>query len=390
MKFKLFLWLLFTCLVPACLVGQNITVIGIGRLGLCLALVFEKAGYQVLGVDLNSSYIDQINNKTFVSPEPLVTEYLKASQNFRATTSLEEGLEFSDLCFIAVPTNFERSVYNYNFDILSNLLARISSSHIANKHLVISSTISPGYIRDVARPLFDSCEHVTLSYNPEFIAQGDIIRGLESPDIVLIGEDSKEAGEMLESIYRTICSNEPYISRMSPDSAEIAKLALNCFVTAKIAFANLVGDIADRTPGADKDTILQCIGTDQRIGTKSFKAGYGFGGPCFPRDNRALADYADTIGIEPVIFRSTDKANEMHAEILARKYLEMNLPEYLFEDVCYKSRCPVPIIEASQKLAVAKKIAEEGRPVFIKDRPEVVQLVEAEYGVLFQYIEDGL
>ena len=81
--------------------SENITVIGIGKLGLCFALCLEKAGYQVLGVDLSKAYIDSLNDKTFHSHEPWLTEYLRDSRQFRATTSLEEGLAFSDLCFIS-------------------------------------------------------------------------------------------------------------------------------------------------------------------------------------------------------------------------------------------------------------------------------------------------
>lgn len=77
-----------------------------------------------------------------------------------------------------------------------------------------------------------------------------------------------------------------------PPSAEITKLAVNCFVTMKVSYANMIGDIADATPGADKNHILQAVGADSRVGTKYLRPGYGFGGPCFPRDNRALGGYA--------------------------------------------------------------------------------------------------
>lgn len=370
-------------LLPICLISQNITIIGVGRLGICMALLFENAGYQVLGVDVCPEYIRQMNDKTFVSAEPHVMELLQSSRHFYATTSLEEGLAFADICFIAVPTN--DTADGYNFNILSDVLSKINRLEIQNKHIVISSTVTPGYIRNIALPLLKDCTNVTVSYNPEFIAQGDIIRGLRNPDIILIGDDSEQAGNLLESIYKKMCLNEPFVGRMSIESAEIAKLALNCFVTAKIAFANLVGDIADQTPHADKVAILHCIGKDPRIGSKYFKAGYGFGGPCFPRDNSALANYADSIGIDPVIFRATDLANQMHATIQAAQYINLDLDQYVFEDVCYKSDCAVPIITASQKLAVAEKIAKAGKKVIIEDRAEVLELVERQYGDLFKY-----
>ena len=82
---------------------------------------------------------------------------------------------------------------------------------------------------------------------------------------------------------------------MSPESAEICKLALYCFITTKISFANMIGALADVTDAADKFDILRCVGDDQRVGPKCLRPGYGFGGPCFPRDNRALGAYARSV-----------------------------------------------------------------------------------------------
>lgn len=106
--------------------------------------------------------------------------------------------------------------------------------------------------------------------------------------MVLIGESDKRCGDEIEKIYAQVCKNQPYIARMSIESAEIAKMSLNCFLTAKIAFANHVADIADGTSGADKYAILNAIGRSSRIGGKYFKPGYG--GPCFVRDNISLSE----------------------------------------------------------------------------------------------------
>ncbi|MBS0628186.1 MAG: UDP-glucose/GDP-mannose dehydrogenase family protein, partial [Verrucomicrobia bacterium] len=312
-------------------------------------------------------------------------DYLKSSRNFRATSSLTEGLEFADIYFIVAPTNSIPGIETYDHTILSNILKEIDDHKVSNKHIVICSTIFPGYIRNSAIPLISNCINTDISYNPEFIAQGNIIQGLFNPDIVLIGEGSFEAGDLLSDIYKNMCTNTPHIARMSTDSAEIAKLALNCFVTAKIAFANLIGDIADETPGADKYAILSTIGKDKRIGSQCLFPGYGFGGPCFPRDNRALGNYAELQGIDPLPLRSTDLTNKNHTLYMANKLLEDNLSEYFFEDVSYKPNCPVPIIEASQKLEIAVKIAESGKKVTIKDKKEVIVQIIEKYGNLFIY-----
>ncbi len=364
---------------------DSITVIGIGRLGLCTALCFEKAGYNVLGIDLNPAYITSLNNKTFRSFEPQVNELLQSGTHFKASGSLDEGLEFSDVYYIMVDTPSIPHKEAYDHKNINRVLSEINKRKVANKHIVIGCTVFPGYIRTTGRNLIKDCINTTLSYSPEFIAQGNIIHGLQHPDIVLIGEGSKEAGDAIEELYHKICSNNPHICRMSPDSAEITKLAVNCFITTKIAYANMVGDIADKTPGANKCAILDAIGGDNRIGPLCLKPGYGFGGPCFPRDNRALGSYAQTVGIEPLIPQATDASNSLHAQFMTNQFLDENLDTYFFEKVTYKDECNVPIIDESQKLVVAATLAKAGKKVVIIDTEPVIKEVQKTFGNIFEY-----
>ena len=211
------------------------------------------------------------------------------------------------------------------------------------------------------------------------------MKGLTEPDVVLIGEGSKDAGDILQRLYEDATMNQPHICRMSPQSAEIMKLSVNCFVTTKISYANMIGDIADATPGADKFEILRAVGADSRVGSRCILPGYGFGGPCFPRDNRALGMYARKVGVEPVICDATDHYNRMHAEVMARSLLSENLPSYVISDVAYKPRCPVDIIEESQPLEVAKLLVQAGKRVTIRDRMAIIELVRRTFGRMFDY-----
>jgi len=269
-----------------------------------------------------------------------------------------------------------------NFLASSLLLTR---KKIANKHVIIGCTVLPGYIAHTGRYLLRDCVNTTLSYNPEFIAQGDIINGFIKPDIVLIGEGNKEIGDRLEDMYRKSCENSPRICRMTPESAEITKLSINCFITTKIAFCNMIGDIAEHTPNANKFDILGAVGGDSRVGTKCLKPGYGFGGPCFPRDNRALANYARSVSVNPLLPEATDNANKLHAQSMVQDFLKLNQDKYVFEDVAYKEGCQVPIIEESQKLEVAKGLVKAGKKCVIKDRKIIINEVINEFGNFFEY-----
>lgn len=372
-----------------------VSIIGIGRLGLCTALCFESAGYDVLGMDVVENYVKSINDKTLESKEPRVEEMLKNSKRLRATTNFDEVLNFSNLIFVLVATPTGNTLETtYDCTVLNNVLKQINDHRVENKHIVICCTVMPGYTERVSKELLKDCTNTTLSYNPEFIAQGNIIHGLQNPDMVLIGEGSAEAGSVIEEIHRKVVKNSPTFCRMSPSSAEITKIAINCFVTTKISYCNMISDIADRTCTivdgkqvctANKYDILNAVGNDSRIGTKCLQPGFGFGGPCFPRDNRALGSYAKSVGIDSCISDSTDKFNDLHAKYLAENMIKESKDVYVFEDVAYKPKCPVDIIEESHVLKTAKELVFLGKKVVVRDRASIIDMTKKQFGSIFDY-----
>ena len=142
-----------------------------------------------------------------------------------------------------------------------------------------------------------------LCYNPEFIALGNVVRDLLNPDFILVGESDSTAGDTLESLYRSTCDNHPPIRRMDLMNAEIAKLALNTYVTTRITYANMLAEICERLPGADVDVVTSAIGLDSRVGTRCLKGATAYGGPCFPRDNLAFAKLARMIGARATFWK---------------------------------------------------------------------------------------
>ena len=388
--------------VPLPLPLKNIAIIGCGRLGLCAALVFEKKGFDVLAVDIVPAYVAQLNRREFETYEPSVERFLKASKHFRATTSLDEAVAHSQLLMIFVDTptgDVAEKIYDHSK--LSGVLQQLNRRRLRGKHVVICCTVLPGYIATEGSTLLSDCEDTSLSYNPEFIAQGTIIANLLAPDMVLIGEGSKAAGDLLQAVsLRSVDSDsgKPVVCRMNTASAEITKLSLNCFITMKISYANMIGDIADAScssdgagvgadvgDGANKFDILRAIGADSRVGAKCLLPGYGFGGPCFPRDNRALAAYSHSVGVDAKLSRATDDFNRYHANRMADTFERQDLEQYVFESVAYKDNCAVPIIEESQKLLVARLLAQRGKSILVRDTQVIVDEVKKAYGSMFHY-----
>ena len=398
---------------------QRVSVIGAGRLGLCWALAVERAGYHVMVVDVFPTYVDAINKRTLKSTEPQVMEMLSTARNLTATLSVAETVAFSKYIYIFVQTPSTGGDRHYDHTHVSEVLTQLSTLKAKDKHVIVCCTVMPGYCDMVAPALLSGCENVSVSYSPEFIAQGAIIAGLVKPDMVLIGEGCKEAGDHISALTLRYVTNCPPVHRMSAGSAEVAKLALNSFITLKIAFGNFIGDLSDAAERArkraapddttrddkrkriDKMQIARAIGADTRVGLKCLLPGYGFGGPCFPRDGRALASFAShvshaTCPVDAELAEAPGRANASHAHSQAQKLIASAdaalragaaVATIVFDDVTFKPRCAVPIVLESQKLVVAKLVRNMSEhTVAIRSmRDDVIKAVQRDFGTLFQY-----
>ncbi len=309
-----------------------ISVIGLGKLGLCTACCLAKAGYRVIGMDIRRDYVETLKNRKPPFFEKGLPELLKETKDSLSfTCEIAEAVMESEVSFIIVPTpsNPDGSFSNkYVIDVLvrmADIMRKKGEYHLIN----VVSTVMPMSCESTFIPLLKEEKGLKegrdfdLTYNPEFIAIGSVIRDFLNPDIVLIGERNKRAGDILEKIYRNVCENNPYIARTSLINAEIAKLAINCYCTMKISFANNLAMICDRVPGADASEITKIIGHDSRIGLKYIKPGLGFGGPCFPRDNEAFMRFASKVGGYIGLQRAVVEINSMRAKDVIEKILKL-------------------------------------------------------------------
>jgi len=287
----------------------DVSVIGLGKLGSPLAAWIASKGHKVIGVDVNQQFVDSLSIGQAPVEEPGLQKLL---DSFRfeedkgplwATKDIKGAVMDTDITFIVVPTPSTASGAFSN-RYLKQAMVSIGKAlrHKPRYHLVvIVSTVMPGTTQAMRKLLQKYSKKKCgsdfgLCYNPEFIALGNVLNDLSYPDFVLIGESDDIAGDMLERFYWRAhyvdftgsCYVGPKFARTSFINAEIAKLALNCFVTTKISFANMIGRVCDDIRGADADEVTQAIGMDTRIGPKFLKAGTPFGGPCFPRDNEAF------------------------------------------------------------------------------------------------------
>ena len=284
--------------------GKRLAVIGLGKLGLCTAACFARAGYDVVGMDASCEHVEQLNlgNVTFFE-EGLADLLREVGGRLRFTTDTSDAIDNSDACFIIVPTPSQAGGAFSNKHVARVIKSIGPELKASDDWYVVDvvSTVMPGSGDQKIIPLLEEVTgkrvgvDLGYAYNPEFIAIGTVIRNFINPDVVLIGQSDERTGSELEAIYRATCDNTPHIARTSVLNAEIAKLSINCYCTMKISFANNLANICENVPGADASAIAEILGCDSRIGPKYIKPGLGFGGPCFPRDNEAFIHFVTEV-----------------------------------------------------------------------------------------------
>jgi nucleotide sugar dehydrogenase len=343
---------------------MKIGVVGAGRLGLTFALLCEKNGYEVLVSDVREDYVYNLNQKICITNEPLIQDMLFESTKLSATTDNIEIIKNCDtiFTFVATPSTIDG---NYDtskvFDVSGNFnTASALEIPLFNKKFIIGCTTNPGDVEQIQQRL--NMFSIQVAYNPEFIAQGEIVKGLEQSDIVLIGTDYQELANELIEIYNKIQTTPVNAYVMSAKAAEITKIGINCFLTTKISYANMMGDIMVKAGiKSEIDMVLSAIGGDSRVGKKYMKYGFGFGGPCLPRDNRALGHYAKNLGMELNLPLTVDSFNKEHASFLKDYYVNLNPDKsnpFVMNYITYKRG--TDILEESQQFQLCIDLLNEG------------------------------
>jgi len=316
---------------------MKIGLLGTGRLGICFGLLLEKAGYEVVASDLREDYTRDLQRGVISTNEPQVQELLTEAKNITFKVGNREVIEECSIIYtlVATPSLPDGS---YDVSCVRQVIKDFKKcSNVSGKSLVVGCTTNPGDCEDFQNHLRPY--GVDVYYNPEFIAQGSIIKDLRNADMVLVGGEGEHLYDLQEIYYR-IQDTEPKVYTMSTTSAELVKLAVNCFLTTKISYANMVGEVMALSGKEDEIvTVLSAIGADSRVGQKFLNFGYGYGGPCLPRDNRSFAAYAKKLGLEYNLGTTTDNFNEAHLNFLVDWVVKKNVDDlpFAFRSIAYKN-----------------------------------------------------
>jgi UDPglucose 6-dehydrogenase len=375
---------------------MRVTVIGLGRLGAPLAAFLADAGHEVVGVDRNPDVVAMLDDRRAAAFEPELDALLESvGDRFAATTDLAAAVAASDMTFVVVSTPSEANG-GFSLKYLLPAIEAVGEALRASQRdhvVVVTSTVMPGSVDGPIRAALEAAsgravgQGLGLCYSPQFIALGSVIRDLRRPAFILVGETEPWGGDRLAAFYRGI-HDAPSLARMAAVNAEIAKLAVNSFVTTKISLANTLVDICDRMPGADVDAISKAVGLDPRIGGKGLKGALGYGGPCFPRDNKAFVRLAETLGARADLAAATDAVNDNQVARLQELVLRHLPPGGHVAVLGLTYKPDTAVVEASQGVMLAAALAGQGASVAVHD-PMGMDAARAVLGDAVAYAESA-
>lgn len=357
---------------------ETISIFGLGKVGCSILACFAAKGWPTIGVDIDEGTITRLKNGISPIYEPHIQDLLtENNERIFVTHEYEYAILNSDVSFIILPTpSLEDG--SFSLEILMSALKRICNILLSKQQfhlLVITSTVLPGDMDIISDFLELNTkkkigDNLGLCYNPDFIALGNVVHNLYFPEIILIGESDQRSGRMLEEIYKEFVENKPEICRMNFYNAEVSKIGINTFCTMKITFANMIAEICEKLPGGDADVVTKAIGADSRIGVKYLKPGLAYGGPCFPRDNKALLSLLKRLSSKNDLPRCIEELNNYYKKNRIPDLVYNTLDKYGLKQIAilgitYKS--DTDFLEDSAVVDIIERLISNGIDIKLYD-----------------------
>ena len=296
---------------------MKIGVVGLGFVGLSLTSVLSSKGYDTVGIDINKDKCKKISKGISPFFEPELEKILKNGLKKKLKISNDFSLiNNCDFLFVTVgtPQNTNGSI---DLSIIKKAISTIGESLKKNKKkpiIFVKSTVTPGTMKKIILPILEKKSNKKagkdfgLISNPEFLQESSAIKDTKFPHVVVLGGYQTKFMKKAKMFFMKLHPNVPIIIT-NHETAEMIKYANNSFLATKISFINQLSNICQKIPGANIDDIAKTIGLDPRIGKLFLNAGPGYGGSCLPKDMKALINFANISGINPILLNAVEEVN---------------------------------------------------------------------------------
>src|ERR1700709_2612861 len=302
---------------------MKLTIIGTGYVGLVTGTCFAEVGHHVICVDNNAEKVKMLQAGGIPIYEPGLEELVKknvAAGRLSFTNSTAEGVEKSDVIFIAVPTPPQPDG-SVDLSFIERVARDIAGAMTEYKIIVDKSTVPVQTGDKVAETIKRYCKakvEFDVISNPEFLREGFAVEDLMKPDRVVIGVKTQRPVAAMKEVY------EPFkapIIITDINSAELIKHASNSFLALKISYINAISVMCEAT-GANIQEVATGMGMDDRIGRRFLNASLGFGGSCFPKDLRAFIKISEQLGYDFKLLKEVQRINSEQMDRFVKKITE--------------------------------------------------------------------
>lgn len=303
---------------------MNIAIVGSGYVGLVAGACFAETGNDVVCIDVDAGKVEKLTRGEIPIYEPGLTDLVRSNLKdgrLRFSTSLKDGVESSEVIFIAVGTPQDEDG-SADLTHVVEVARGIGRYMNGPKVVVDKSTVPVGTAALVKKTILESSNYgVEVVSNPEFLKEGAAIDDFMKPDRVVVGVESEEAGRVMRELYAPFVRNNNPVLLMDIASAEMTKYAANAMLATRVSFMNEISQLCEKT-GADINAVRIGIGTDSRIGMSFLFPGIGYGGSCFPKDVQALIKTGKDFGVEMTISRAVEETNARQKTVIVKKIVE--------------------------------------------------------------------
>jgi len=302
---------------------MKLTIIGTGYVGLVTGTCFADVGHQVICVDNNVEKVKLLQAGGIPIYEPGLEELVRknvSAGRLRFTASTKDGVENSDVIFIAVPTPPQPDG-SVDLSFIEGVAREIAGAMTSYKIVVDKSTVPVKTGDKVAETIKRYCKakvEFDVVSNPEFLREGFAVEDLMKPDRIVVGVRCQRPVQAMKDVYTPF--NAPIIVT-DINSAELIKHAANSFLALKISYINAVANICEAS-GANVIEVANGVGLDARIGRRFLDAGIGFGGSCFPKDLSAFIKISEQLGYDFRLLREVQRINAEQMDRFVKKILE--------------------------------------------------------------------
>ena len=318
---------------------MKLCMIGTGYVGLVSGACFSDLGNNVICVDRDTKKIENLKNGIIPIYEPGLEELvLKNYKNNRLkfSTNLKDSISKSDIVFICVGTPTKKNGSGADLSQIFSVAKEIRSSISKFKIIITKSTVPVTTGDEIEKIISQKVPKKLFSVvsNPEFLREGEAIRDFTYPDRIIIGTNDKRSNKILKNLYSPLISKGAKYVNSSRRSAELIKYASNAFLATKITFINELANLCEKL-NINIEDISIGMGLDKRIGGRFLRAGPAYGGSCFPKDTKAIANTADKFKTNLSVIKSVINSNENRSSLLSKRVFDILKSKIKKKKICF-------------------------------------------------------